>query len=859
MSMFGNFGVNLGSVGNLFGASGPRLNYDLGEAYPRAAGGWTHYRATSKEDGSAASVFKFVCNDVHKERVRVEVARNGAKRLKTTRHPNILMLKDSLEVEEGDKLTIYVVTESVMPLEEHLKDLPTSTSQRDEYYALGIRQVATAVSFLANDCALVHGGVSMSTVVVTDRLDWKLAGLDLLSEHAAIGRGTHGPAPLVHAAFSVPDQYKPEEYRRGDWAGIPGGPPWAIDAWGLGCLIQEVYRGGAISRTDQLREVDHIPQVLLKDYQRLLATAPERRYNPKKLVENSNLFSNKLVETITFLDNLTLKDSIEKEQFFRHLPRVMESLAKAPVQRKILPQIGEALVFGSAPALAVSPMLHAAEGLSDDDFAAKVTPTIVKLFAKETSGSKETSSSDKLVRVALMENLSRFAEHLPNKLADETIFPAMSSSFTDEDPFVRELTLKATLVLAPKLTQRTHGNLLKHLSKLQIDPEPPIRANTTILLGNIARYLAEATAKRVLLNAFTRALRDQFPPARKAGLMALCSTVDFYEPGEAAQRVLPAAAPLTVDPEKEVRECAFRCLDMFTDLLKRFSVRVEEQGAEKASEAHKNDAEKAASKANRGGTNLGGALAWAVNAAAKRVGGVAPVDEDALAGRARRPEEEAAARGIDMSAKSFGSDAPPPRLYGEAYTPTSTPGTTPAKGGPPGGGRGGVQGVQAGGASHGREVGSSSHVSEEREVDDDGDGWGDMDDDLDLEAEKDARQRLAKLSARPPPTSAVVATNGGMGNGAASSGDGWGDMDDDDDARLFSGVAAATSGSGFGAAAAAAAARPTRPTLATRTVGGHVSLGGATRGVQRGNKPAPMKLGARKLNPGDIDLESMLN
>ena len=51
-----------------------------------------------------------------------------------------------------------------------------------------------------------------------------------------------------------------------------------------------------------------------------------------------------------------------------------------------------------------------------------------------------------------------------------------------------------------------------------------------------AADIAEATAKRVLLNAFTRALRDQFPPARKAGLMALCSTVDFYEPGEAATR-----------------------------------------------------------------------------------------------------------------------------------------------------------------------------------------------------------------------------------------------------------------------------------------------------------------------------------
>ena len=170
------------------------------------------------------------------------------------------------------------------------------------------------------------------------------------------------------------------EYRRGDWAGVPEGPPWAIDAWGLGCLIQEVYRGVPLSRTDQLRETEHIPQVLLKDYQKLLGSQPARRYNPKKLVENSSLFANKLVETITFLDNLTLKDSIEKEQFFRHLPRVLEGLAKAPVEKKILPQICEALEFASAPALAVSPMLHAARDLPDDVFAAKVTPTIVKLY-----------------------------------------------------------------------------------------------------------------------------------------------------------------------------------------------------------------------------------------------------------------------------------------------------------------------------------------------------------------------------------------------------------------------------------------------------------------------------------------------
>ena len=51
-----------------------------------------------------------------------------------------------------------------------------------------------------------------------------------------------------------------------------------------------------------------------------------------------------------------------------------------------------------------------------------------------------------------------------------------------------------------------------------MDEEPAIRANTTILLGNLAPHLSEPACKRVLLNAFTRALKDGFPPSRVAGL-----------------------------------------------------------------------------------------------------------------------------------------------------------------------------------------------------------------------------------------------------------------------------------------------------------------------------------------------------
>ena len=832
MSMFG-------SLGNLFGASGPQLCADIGEPYAKSFGGWTHHRGTIKEDGSACSVFKFVGN-AQRDRRGIETARNGAKRLKLTRHPNVVHLRESLEVEKGEEIIIYVVTEAVQPLEEHLRSVPSGTHHRDEYFALGLRQVATAVSFLANDCKLVHGGVCMATVFVTERLDWKLGGLDLVSDLQNVGKGTMGDARLCHSSYLIPDQYKPEEYRRGDWASIPAGPPWAVDAWGLGCLIQEVYRGEPLSRTDQLREIDHVPQVLLKDYQRLLGSQPPKRYNPKKLVENSSLFANKLVETIAFLDTLTLKDSIEKEQFFRNLPRVLETLAKAPVERKILPQIAEALEFGSAPALAVAPMLHAARDLPDADFAKKVTPSIVKLFA----------SADKALRVALLEHLPLYERHLSDKIVEESLYERVATGFTDEDAFLRELTLKSALSFVPKMSQRSHQSLLKHLSKLQIDEEPAIRANTTILLGNVAGYLAEATAKRVLLNAFSRALRDAFPPARTAGLMALGATTSYYEPNEIATRVLPAVTPLVGDAEKDVRDRAFATAETFMDLMKKHSKRLE-QGPEAAAAALAAEKELARQKerGRAGGAEAGGrgndaragnVLSWAVNAAAKRIGRgsmdiAAPGGSGAGGGRTGHVEEEAAARGVDMGAKAFSSAAPPPRLYGEAYTPTGTPGPSPAPS-PAKGFEPAAESLRSAPVPMPSAAGAA----------DDEDGWGDLEEEED-EAEKAARARLASRGGG--------ARNAGVSSKAAAvpsvsaGGDGWGEDD------LFG------DDQGLPTASATAPVAARRPAA---RVGGHISVGGARGAGARGvtgtrAKPAPMKLGAKKITAADLDLESMLN
>ncbi|KAK7356777.1 hypothetical protein VNO80_16053 [Phaseolus coccineus] len=538
------------------------LPYNIGEPYASAWGSWLHFRGISKDDGSPVSIFSLSGSNAQDG--HLAAGRNGVKRLRTVRHPNILSFLHSTEIETVDagspKVTIYMVTEPVMLLSDKIKELGLEGTQRDEYYAWGLHQIAKAVSFLNNDCKLVHANVCLASVVVTQTLDWKLHAFDVLSEFD--GNNETSSGQMLQYAWLVGTQYKSMELAKSDWAGIKKSPPWAIDSWGMGCLIYELFSGLKLSKTEELRNTVSIPKSLLPDYQRLLSSVPSRRLNTSKLIENSEYFQNKLVDTIHFMEILSLKDSVEKDTFFRKLPNLSEQLPQQIVLKKLLPLLASALEYGSASAPALTALLKMGSGLSAEEFRVKVLPTIVKLFI----------SNDRAIRVGLLQHIDQYGESLSAQVVDEQVYPHVATGFSDTSAFLRELTLKSILILAPKLSQRTFsGSLLKHMSRLQVDEEPAIRTNTTILLGNIACYLNEGTRKRVLINAFTvRALRDTFPPARGAGIMALCATGSYYDITEIATRILPNIVVLTIDPDSDVRSKAFHAVDQFLQMEKQY-------------------------------------------------------------------------------------------------------------------------------------------------------------------------------------------------------------------------------------------------------------------------------------------------
>lgn len=227
---------------------------------------------------------------------------------------------------------------------------------------------------------------------------------------------------------------------------------------------------------------------------------------------------------------------------------------------KVLPELLKAVEFGGA--IKYFPLvMRIAAKLSEDEYDSKITPVVVRLF----------SSADRAMRVCLLDSLPVMIDHLSQKIVTDKIFPQMVTGFGDLAPIVREQTVKAVLVVTPKLSDRViNGELLRHLAKTANDEQPGIRTNTTICLGKIARNLGPNSRAKVLSAAFSRALRDPFVHARNAAHMALAATADIFSEDDCATKMLPAICPSMVDKEKMIRDQANKTMNIYLERVRKY-------------------------------------------------------------------------------------------------------------------------------------------------------------------------------------------------------------------------------------------------------------------------------------------------
>jgi len=120
----------------------------------------------------------------------------------------------------------------------------------------------------------------------------------------------------------VPDssRYAPPEVVKSGWDTIKRHPITAVDAYGFGTLIYEVFNG-AFTGGDQVALAKNIPPNMQQSYKRLINTNPRARLSIGHFLEQGSrdggFFDSPLIHMTQGIENLGMKNEQEREEFLR--------------------------------------------------------------------------------------------------------------------------------------------------------------------------------------------------------------------------------------------------------------------------------------------------------------------------------------------------------------------------------------------------------------------------------------------------------------------------------------------------------------------------------------------------------------
>ena len=546
----------------------PNFNFTIGDVvttYATKTLTWSLREGTRTDDNTRVTIFMLAIEK--DDEGSKELARNIVKRAKTLLLPGILRCYDATE-HNG---TVYIATEECLPLQNILDD----DAQCESYYedkekykecvAHGLHQVCHALNMMHQN-GLIHGNVGVESVYCLRSGEWRLFGLELVSQL----QESHSIYHKYH--HWLPEYRRPPETAN-DSSGGGGGfgihtgviSP-AIDSWGLGCLIYAAFLKNltatlATSHVQEVRAFRSMPRSLQNGYVGVTGANPKLRMSVEKFLQDSDFIgSSEYVKALQALEELALKDAADRDNFYRKLSSVLDLFPIRACKFTILAKLSVAVQYGGGSATALEPILKIGARLTDPVvFGELVAPIVITLF----------SSQDHLVRCRLLTTASQYAKLLPSALVNEKIWSHYVTGFANKNADMRELSVRALVHFAPHLSEKNvKEDVLRCISGLQQDREGPIRTNATICLCMIANYIPESVRCKTLVHGFGRMLKDPFGPSRVAAVRSILNSVQHILPTSMAELLLPAVAPMCVDPLHEVRDVALKAIDAMVERLR---------------------------------------------------------------------------------------------------------------------------------------------------------------------------------------------------------------------------------------------------------------------------------------------------
>ncbi|KAG7197755.1 hypothetical protein KM043_001579 [Ampulex compressa] len=219
----------------------------------------------------------------------------AAKNLMLHRHPCILRYISSWC--QGDKF--FLATEEVKPLVQMIE------TQNTLQICIGLYSVLRALIFLHDKARSSHNNVCSSSIYVTSEGGWKLGGLEYLCRFAELT-----PTYLQKIrTYRYEGAISPDEDIKGLASLADIG---SIDAYAFGTLAEDVLKLQRLGDVPGLTEFRRFCKENLQNADALL------RSKLADVLQHS-FFTHDFIRIHAFLEELPLKDNIDKETFFTNL------------------------------------------------------------------------------------------------------------------------------------------------------------------------------------------------------------------------------------------------------------------------------------------------------------------------------------------------------------------------------------------------------------------------------------------------------------------------------------------------------------------------------------------------------------
>ncbi|KAF9422708.1 hypothetical protein HW555_001702 [Spodoptera exigua] len=472
---------------------------------------WKIYKGYKKSTKQEASIFLF--EKKHLERwskqdrdIMLETLKRGIIQLTKLRHPQILTVQHGLE-ESRESLAFATepVFASLANVLGNTENMPQPTPSHLVNYKLyeleikyGLMQIVEGLSFLHNDVKLLHHNICPESIIVNQQGAWKIFGFDFcIANQSPPGSAPFWPfneyCPAMPALTQPVLDYLAPEYV------LSATHSPASDLYSLGMVIYALHSTGHQTLgnvgndygkfkrfVNEIRNLS--PSRLscvtdgLREYVKLLLNVtPELRPDPHQFLK-IQYFEDVGVKTLNYLDSLFQWDNLQKSQFYKGLPQIIQKMPHRICIYRILPCLTKEFVNPPMVPFVLPNVLLIAENSTKEEYIKYILPVLKPVMMIQDPIQ---------ILLIFMQKMELLLKLTPGEEVKSDILPMLYRALESDAQQIQELCLSVLPTFASLIDYPAMKNaLLPRIKKLCMNTNYiSVRVNCLLCLGKLLEHL----------------------------------------------------------------------------------------------------------------------------------------------------------------------------------------------------------------------------------------------------------------------------------------------------------------------------------------------------------------------------------